>query len=126
MLKVGLDLDGTIDHIPDFFQILSKATLDAGGIVHVITFRDSENEARQYLKKLGIKYSELHLPGGEPSAPEWKARLARELRLDVFFEDSLEVLRALPDTCKTVWVADRDVFNLNHAIHGLINPPNTP
>ena len=55
MLKIGIDLDNTITHRPDFFAAMTQAMRDAE--IHVITDRDpsssSEQETRTELQELG-------------------------------------------------------------------------
>ncbi len=100
-MKIGLDLDETITEFPAFFALLAGALIDAGHQVHVITYRspepDGDNPAtREELDGLGIRYTELHLPDGISDAPQWKARVASAVGLDLMIDDSPEVLAAMP------------------------------
>lgn len=113
---VGLDLDNTISDMPWLFSILSKGLMAEGHEVHVITFRDDDDEKRaeteEELKESGISYTALHLAPNNISAEDWKAAMATALKLDVMFEDSPENLHAMPEDVKTVWLCDRSLFNL--------------
>ena len=82
---VGIDLDHTISDLPAFFTVLAAALLESGHEVHVITYREvgTEDRVRAELAELGIRYTDLHLPQGPASPPEWKAEVARTLALDL-------------------------------------------
>ena len=56
--KLGLDLHGVVDSIPDFFSFLSNAIVKSGGEVHIITGGswDMDN-LEEDLKKLDIKWT---------------------------------------------------------------------
>ena len=120
-MKIGLDFDGCLDHMPEFFRVLAVAFVGAGHEVHVITYRDTPKETEAELRRLGIPFTKLHLPEDcrKVHAPEWKAKLAGELELDLFFEDSLENLVVMPPGVKRVWVADPEAFNMQDAINGM-------
>lgn len=62
--KLGLDLHGVIDSIPQTFSFLSKAIVDSGGEVHIITggsLKDIEHNGDIVadLKRMGIAYTHL-------------------------------------------------------------------
>jgi hypothetical protein len=120
---IGLDLDGTISELPELFSLLSQALVEAGHEVHVITFRDprSEDEVRVELAEHGIRYTGLHLPAMDVSSmEEWKGTLAAELGLDAMFEDSPEVLAAMPPGVKRVWICDPEWHDLRSCIRGML------
>ncbi|MCB9883641.1 MAG: hypothetical protein H6834_17770 [Planctomycetes bacterium] len=123
-MKVGLDLDGTIlgARLEPLFALLSRAIVEHGGEVHVITYREqSHADLRAELDALSITYTDCHLPPRGVDAPAWKRQVAERLDLDVFFEDSPEVLAELPESIQRVWVADPEVFDMRAALDGLRN-----
>jgi hypothetical protein len=121
-MKIGLDLDFTITTVPEFFAVISKALMDVGHEVHVITFRDasSREETRRELVEMGINFSGLHLPSDTvSSAPDWKAEVAKDIGLDIMFEDSPENLAAMPDGVINFLVCDPFVVDLEKVIGSL-------
>lgn len=56
--KLGLDIHGVIDSLPEVFSFLSKAVVDAGGEVHILTGSKIE-QAKEELKKYNITYTHL-------------------------------------------------------------------
>ena|SRR5690554_6553923 len=119
---VGIDLDNTVSDAPEVFAVLTEALVAKGHQVHVITFRDAADEQATLdeLAEYGIAYTAVHLPGPDDGDPaKWKGRLAAELLLDVMFEDSPEVLAAMPSGIKRFWLADDGVFDLNICIEAL-------
>ena len=95
-MRIGLDLDGLLDERPDFFAFLTTALRSAGHFVAVLTYRDPESRARTaaQLAGWGIVYDELHFADSLPD----KARLCRELRLDVYFDDQDECVAGVDAT----------------------------
>ncbi len=126
-MKIGLDLDGTLDHASEFFSALTRLMYCSNTEIHVITYRDDRKGTEEKLAELGVTYTKLHLPEDTypedgllgADAPTWKAALAEKLDLDVMFEDDLRVLAAMPKKVKTVWVCDRSVFDLLAAERGM-------
>jgi hypothetical protein len=53
--KLGLDLHGVIDAIPEEMAFLSKAVVDAGGEVHILTGSTLDSKTYDLLTKHGIK-----------------------------------------------------------------------
>ena len=99
-MRVGLDIDGLLDERPEFFAILGTALRAADHFVAVLTYRDPDSRARTaaQLAGWGIAYDELHF--AESLAD--KARLCRELRLDVYFDDQDECVAGV-DAATTVF-----------------------
>ena len=56
--KLGLDIHGVIDSLPEVFAFLSKAVVDAGGEVHILT-GSKIDQAKQELEKYNITYTHL-------------------------------------------------------------------
>lgn len=70
--KVGLDLHGVIDSMPEFFSFFTKAIIDAGGEVHIITGGTSEKDVK-LLEDYRIRWthffsiSDYHREKGTPT-----------------------------------------------------------
>jgi hypothetical protein len=104
-MNVGFDIDDTITRCPEFFGIISKALRAVGHRVYVISWREDREFAEQDLAECGISFDELVLPPQEllyaasgdwkAEAARWKSEVCRKLKVDVFFEDMPEVIRAL-------------------------------
>ena len=98
-LRIGLDIDDTITRCPAFFALLSKALIEAGHEVHVISYREERRETEDELRAHGIRYTSLTLTEGVDFGKEeffqWKARMCKELEIDILFEDMPEVINQL-------------------------------
>jgi hypothetical protein len=58
MIKIGLDLHGVIDAVPEFFSELTKVIVDSGNEVHIITGGSwKEENLEEDLKKMGIRWT---------------------------------------------------------------------
>ena len=57
IFKLGIDLHGVSDSIPDFFSFLSDSFIKNGGEVHIITGGSWTKELKDELIKLGIKWT---------------------------------------------------------------------
>jgi hypothetical protein len=124
-VRVGLDLDETISAIPELFALLSRALIEAGHEVHVITYREpgTEVEVREELDGYGVMTTGVHLPVKREWPEDFKERMARELELDTMFEDSPENLAAMPEGVRRFWLCDPDVFDLDLCVKTLrMNP----
>lgn len=55
--KLGLDLHGVIDSIPDFFSFLSESFIKNGGDVHIITGGSWSEDLQNQLNSYGIKWT---------------------------------------------------------------------
>jgi hypothetical protein len=95
-MRVGLDIDGLLDERPEFFALLSVALRAAGHFVAVLTYRDPESRpwTATQLAGWGIAYDELHFAASLPD----KARLCRELNLDIYFDDQDECIAGVDAT----------------------------
>lgn len=80
MIKIGLDLHGVIDENPAFFAALSKALVDAGHEVHILTGPRVNEDLVNQLKGFNISYTHLfsivdyHLSKGTPITYDAKGR----------------------------------------------------
>jgi uncharacterized HAD superfamily protein len=110
LMKIGIDLDGTITDIPWFYSVLTKALISSGHTVHIITYRNlnyegCEEGTIQQLKEMDIQYTELRLcPCLDISAPDWKLEVVEEIGIDILIEDALDNLVVMPPQVKRVWV----------------------
>ena len=109
MAIIGVDIDGTVTAMPAFFSLLCNSLMASGHEVHIITYRFShfEEQTKELLKELNVPYTKMHFGGEQPSPPAWKGELAKELKLDMMFEDSLENLAAMPPQVARVWVGQQ-------------------
>jgi len=55
--KIGLDIHGVVDSMPEFFSFLSNAFISAGGEVHIITGGRWDSEFETMLNDFGIKWT---------------------------------------------------------------------
>jgi len=96
-MRVGIDIDNTIDKKPEFYSILARALLLSGHEVHIVTYRkvDLYDYTRAQLKKWNIPYTNLRLSDQVLPSPEWKAKIVKEKELDLFIDNNMEVLAAL-------------------------------
>ena len=130
-MNIGIDLDFTITEMPEFFAVITKALKDAGHKIHIITYRDVDKAMQTMieLKKLGISFDSVNLPQISDDMASWKRNCATSLDLDLMIDDSPEVLAAMPDKVKRMWLCDPAVFNLNACIdilHNKVPPTHRP
>jgi len=86
---LGIDLDGTIDESAEFFRTLTSVW---PGTVVVITYRDNEDHAVDYLRRLGIYIDKVVLVDGLDK----KAEAIKENGVDVYIDDQDECLQNIP------------------------------
>ena len=55
--KLGLDIHGVIDSLPDSFAFLSSAVINSGGEVHILTGVSWNKKTEDQLKSYGIKWT---------------------------------------------------------------------
>lgn len=55
--KMGLDVHGVIDSLPDFFAFLTNAIISAGGECHILTGSSWTQEVEDHLSSVGIKWT---------------------------------------------------------------------
>lgn len=56
-MKIGLDIHGVMDEVPELFAVLSKTLVEAGHEVHVITGPPDGPRIREELARLGISFT---------------------------------------------------------------------
>lgn len=109
-MQVGVDIDGTITHMPEFFSFLTTALVNIGHRVYLISYRQDTPMIRILteiqLKQIDVKYTKLFLSDRREDAHIWKGKLAKKLRLDIMFENDVRNLAEMPARCKRVLVGD--------------------
>jgi hypothetical protein len=120
-MNVGIDIDATITETPEIFALLSHALREAGHRVYVVSFRDQDglDESRAEVDKYGISYDDIFHPQDHEDIPQFKARMARELELDIFFDDMPEAFTQMPPKVKRFWLCDPEVYDLKRMIDAL-------
>ena len=58
-IKLGIDVHGVIDAMPEFFAFLTDAFVKNGGEVHIITGGSWTEEMESEIKSYGIKYTHV-------------------------------------------------------------------
>lgn len=106
---IGIDIDGTITDMPVFFSFLTNALIAQGHEVHLITYRMAQFKeyTEEQMKEMDVAFTKVHCCDKMLPAPEWKAQVAEELKIDMLFEDSLDNLKAMPPGVVRVWVGQR-------------------
>jgi len=87
---LGIDLDGTIDEAPVFFQFLTQTY---PGKVYIITYRDDPAKIKRDVERSNVRCDELILA----SSFEQKAVIIERLGIKVFFDDMDEALLHIPE-----------------------------
>ncbi len=113
---IGFDIDDTITRNVSFFSFLSKALIDAGHKVIIITHRDQRKITERDMKKWNIHYHELILSDINSmlnyGVNEWKAEICREKKIDVFFEDDPDVLKNIASEIFCLMPVDENLRNI--------------
>jgi hypothetical protein len=130
-MKIGLDIHGVIDTYPDRFARLSQRWAEYGHQVYIIT-GEPEKSAHQTVDEAGIHYHgffsivDYHIKNQTPSLRQddrghywvdrhvWlatKGDIAREVGLDMHFDDQIEYFEYFPKTCSLIYVPPTN-FNL--------------
>lgn len=103
-MKLGIDWDGTLASYPHAFIKLMKAASE----VHIITLNPTV--VLEYVKHmLAVEDMEITLHcyphelygWDECHAPEWKAQMCTELRIDVFFDDRQDICEHVEENTET-------------------------
>lgn|GEM_PF-1056982 len=129
-MRVALDIDDTITRHPEFFAFLSKALIDSGNEVYIISFRQGQEEVEADLAAYGISFTEVILPTNEDLEREgfyeWKAVTCRRLGIEIFFEDMPEVVNKLDPHVLALVPFDADLGRLTYVeehVTGSIDSP---
>jgi len=105
MLKIALDLDGTITYAPEFFRTFTEQFYNVAEI-HIVTCRppeDRESTERE-LKELGIKYHYLALE-------RYKIVYCLQNGINAIFEDDDEFFLKMPKDVVVFKVRQPDNFD---------------
>lgn len=91
-MKIGIDIDGVITDLPEFFAKLSHLWDDE---IIIITYRDLKHREKtiEELKSLNIKYSDLIFV----SSFEEKSEVIVKFGISLYFDDQPEFLKSVPD-----------------------------
>lgn len=109
--KIGCDLHGVIDSMPEFFAFLSNAVIQAGGEFHIITGGTTEKDIK-LLNDYNIKWthffsvSDYHMEIGTPtegihdkygfprvSDDDWdktKGKYCKDNDIDMHIDDTIQ------------------------------------
>lgn len=92
VLKIGVDLDGTISEYPGFFRLFTKAMARSGCKIYVITDRvpGTERQVQVELERHGITYDVLKITGS-------KAEYILDEGINVLFDDMDRYFSNLPE-----------------------------
>jgi hypothetical protein len=123
-MNIGLDIHGVIDKYPEMFAKLSMRWREKGHRVYIITGEPAET-ARPTVDDAGVQYDgffsivDYHIQNETPSLrqddkghywvdrQEWlstKGVIAKEVGLDVHFDDQLEYFEYFPKECTLIYV----------------------
>jgi len=111
-MVIAFDIDDTITRHPPFFSFLTKALVEAGHQVVIITFREDRRMVSADLARMGIVFTKLvtsttkDLLAADPD--KWKARVCKRMGVEVFFEDMPEVLQHLGESVVGMMPVNRD------------------
>jgi uncharacterized HAD superfamily protein len=105
-LKLGLDLDGVITEIPEFF---SAWTHSWPGEVVIITYRKDRQKAVQDLADRNIRYDELVLV----DRFEAKAEVIASLGVAFYIDDQPEMLKTIPANVNVMLFRNEGNFDFN-------------
>ena len=92
ILKIGVDLDGTISEYPGFFRLFTRVMAQAGCKIYIITDRmpGTEAEVGAELEKYGITYHVIKITSA-------KARYILDEGVSVLFDDVDDYFLELPE-----------------------------
>jgi hypothetical protein len=123
-MNIGLDIHGVIDKYPKLFAELSKGWAEAGHYVYIIT-GEPEGTARPTVDEAGVTYDgfysivDYHIWMKTPSLRqddkghywvdrhEWlptKGQIAKEVGIDIHFDDQIEYAEYFPRSCSFIYV----------------------
>ena len=116
-MVIALDIDDTITRHPEFFAVLSDALVRSGHRVIIITLRWERTSTEQDLAEWGIQYDALYMASDDEfditGFDEWKAQVCEQEGVDVFFEDSPEILRHVDSKVLCLMAVDNGIHDLD-------------
>ena len=104
--SLGLDLDGTIDEAPVFFQLLSHRW---PGKVFVITYRKDKAKAEEDVRNLNIRYDELILVNSFAA----KTNVIADNGIAFYFDDQDEMTAGIPETVSVFKIRNGGNFDFD-------------
>lgn len=102
--SIGIDLDGTIDESPVFFEILTRAW---PGKVYIITYRHDFECIQADLERFRIKYTKIIMV----TSFKQKSEEIDRLGISVFFDDMDEVLQHVAPDVTVMKVRNQGNFD---------------
>lgn len=114
-MVVALDIDETIARHPPFFAGVARAMLAAGHSVLIITLRQDRQSAENDLRSWGVPYSLLVVADTRSlmeHGDAWKAKVCRQYRVEVLFEDSPSIIRHVDRETVCLMAVDPDRHDL--------------
>jgi len=111
IMKIGIDLDGTISEYPEFFALFTRAMSDAGCKIYVITDRPpgSEKYVVQELKEYGITYHCIKITSD-------KAAFIEDHGIEVLFDDMDRYFRQLSTDVAVFKIRQKYNFDFNRML----------
>lgn len=111
ILKIGVDLDGTISEYPGFFKLFTMAMAQAGCMIYIITDRTPGTEASvaDELESYDITYDFLKITGD-------KARYILDEGVSVLFDDVDDYFLQLPEEVAVFKVRQKYNFDFRRKI----------
>jgi len=103
--RLGLDIDGTIDENPRFFELLSHYW---PGEVFVITYRDNEEGTRRDLADFNIYYDKLIMVDDLD-----KSAVLVKNGIDVYIDDQDECIQNTPNSITIMKIRNEGNFEGN-------------
>ena len=109
ILKIGVDLDGTISEYPEFFKLFTRVMAEAGCKIYVITDRmpGTEAAAAKELERYGITYDVLKITAE-------KAKYILDEGIGVLYDDVDEYFRDLPVEVAVFKIRQKYNFDFVH------------
>jgi hypothetical protein len=101
---IGIDIDGTIDEVPQLFRLLSNVW---PGAVVIVTLRQDRAEIEGFLRGQGIYFDEVV----SVRRLEDKAGVLREFGVEIFFDDQDEAIVDVPLDVKVLKVRNGGNFD---------------
>jgi hypothetical protein len=110
-MHIAIDIDDTITHAPEFFSALTNGL--TGATITIVTVRGRRDDSEQTLRDHQIRYDRLILSDdpelgrtGKTEYDVWKAGVINQLRPDVFFDDSPEILHRIEPPIRVFMCCD--------------------
>ncbi|WP_372365727.1 hypothetical protein [Candidatus Uabimicrobium sp. HlEnr_7] len=109
-MRIAIDINHTITHAPEFFSLFTR--LMKAEII-IVTCRDSLEEAQLALQDCQVRYDRIIIPNDselgrkkDQNLSEWKAHVIEQIKADVFFDDTPEIIALIKPPTKVFMVID--------------------